>query len=248
MGLIAINTAVGIGLFIGLLVIWQKRRHVKDAKTYRYCYQQLVAILDRTTKKANAIELLSGKMLDSVVFEYYESTLKLLETLLEAMGKVTPFGVDPSSLDSALFLARDCEQRIARLEAAYTESLAGRIVDYEMLTEKRRRESTIEKLVGCYFCSRPFMEERFSQVRVRLEGEIKQVMSCAVCKEELETTKKVKVLYFMKDGKPIHWSEVADYQPSEDYWEINRKKLVRKMPKLELVPNISPEDSSNSPK
>jgi hypothetical protein len=39
----------------------------------------------------------------------------------------------------------------------------------------------------------------------------------------------------MKEGRQVHWSEVKDYSPSEDFWNINKRDAIRKTPKLELV-------------
>ena len=33
----------------------------------------------------------------------------------------------------------------------------------------------------------------------------------------------------------MHWSEVTDYSPSEDFWNINRRDAVHKTRRLELV-------------
>ena len=52
---------------------------------------------------------------------------------------------------------------------------------------------------------------------------------------ELEATKKVKVLYFLKEGRPVHWAEVSDYHPSEDFWNINHRDAVQKVRHLELI-------------
>src|SRR5262249_11693130 len=79
---------------------------------------------------------------------------------------------------------------------------------------------------GCYFCSRPVVANRFSLVKVKIDGQVKEVSGCKICKDELESSKKVKVLYFMKDGQPIHWSEVPDYKPSEDFWNINQQSAA----------------------
>jgi hypothetical protein len=116
--------------------------------------------------------------------------------------------------------------------------MRGRTVNFDALKASTFEAKKKPATTGCYFCSRPVLANRFSQVKVKIDGQVKEVMSCKICKEELESTKKVKVLYFMKDGHPVHWSQVPDYKPSEDFWNINKPgqpQAVQKTRKLELV-------------
>jgi hypothetical protein len=234
MGFVSITTAIAVGLFIALLAIWQKKRQITRAKQYRLSYIQLLAKLDQITTQLTIQGGFAKEISDNVVLDYYESTLRIFETLLEAIKHLPPFATEGNLLSSAYFLARECSERAAKIEQAFLEFRSGKEVSPELFTSSSTTPTRATSM-GCYFCSRPFVADKFSQVRVRVENEVKQVTACKVCKEELETTKKIKVLYFMKEGKPVHWSEVSDYTPAEDFWNINERKPVRKVRHLELV-------------
>lgn len=232
---VPLTTAVALGLFVIALHMWHQRRQLGDAKSYRARFVQLVAQLDTVTTSVNHLGGQVRQVKDSKLLDYYEGTLRILETLLSAVRKIPPFGTDPSQLDSAFFLVRDCRHRVGRTQQAFQDALRGREVRLEDLYGQAGLARQKPESAGCYFCSRPVIASRFANVKVRIDGDIKEVMSCKVCKDELESTKKVKVLYFMKDGKPVHWSEIGDYSPSEDFWNINKRDTILKTRKLELV-------------
>jgi len=229
---VPIATAVLASLVVFVLHYWHQRRQMDEARSYRARFVQLVAQLETITGAVNQLGTHARSIKEPKLLDYYESTLRVLETLLAAVAKIPAFGSDPTVLDSAFYLVKDCRQRIGRTQQGFQDALRGKKVKIEDLYAASKRP----ELEGCYFCSRPVLKSRFARCKVRIDGEVKDVLSCKVCKEELETTKKVKVLYFMKEGRPIHWSEVPDYQPSEDFWNINRKDAVQKTRKLELVP------------
>ncbi len=237
-------TALVLGLAVIGLHFVQQKHQVRDAKSYRGRFIQLVAQLETLTRAVNTIEAQAKLAKDGRVLDYFEGTLRVLETLLAAVRKIPPFGSDPTGLDSAFFLVRDCRERVGRAQQAFQDVIRGRTVNFGALhglpPESRKKPLV---MTGCYFCSRPVVANRFAQVKVKIDGQVKEVMSCKVCKDELETTKKVKVLYFMKEGHPVHWSLVADYKPSEDFWNINKPGqglAVHKTRRLELV--RSPQD------
>jgi len=229
-------TAFIVGMLMLALQALQRRRTRTGAGTYRARYVQLVSQLDASTVMANQMASYVRELKDEKLFAYYEGGLRILETLLSVVCKLPPFDENPEALDSALFLAKDTHSRLLRTQEAFRDGLAGRKVRYDKLYEQSASAEIAIK--GCYFCSRPYMVDRFSNVRVKIDGQTKEVVSCNVCKEELAHTKKVKVLYFLKDGKPIHWSDVSDYQPTEDFWNINKRGGIRKMRRLELVHSV----------
>lgn len=234
MGFVSIASAIAVSLFLGLLNLWHRRRQVFGAKRYRLRYIQLLVKLEQVTGQLTEYESLFKAIKNPVLFDYYESTLRIFETLLEALKLVPPFATDPKDLDAAYFLALDCSDRAYRIDHGLKSLASGHPLDGSIF-QLKSGEPKKQQTLGCYFCSRPFVQDRFSQVRVRIESEIKQVVACKVCQEELETTKKIKVLYFMKDDKPVHWSEIEDYVPAEDFWNINQRQIVRKTRHLELV-------------
>lgn len=236
---VPLTTAIALGLLVAILHMWHQRRQLGGAKSYRARFVQLVAQLDTVTTSVNQLGGQVRQVKDSKLLDYYEGTLRILETLLTAVRRIPPFGTEPSQLDSAFFLVRDCRHRVGRTQQAFQDALRGREVRLEELYGQsdlgRAGSKALPEPTGCYFCSRPVIASRFAKVKVKIDGEIKEVTSCKVCKDELESTKKVKVLYFMKEGKPVHWSEVADYHPSEDFWNINKRDAVMKTRKLELI-------------
>ncbi|MEZ4742835.1 MAG: hypothetical protein R3B45_10375 [Bdellovibrionota bacterium] len=224
-----IVTALVLALIIVFLHSLQNGREIRSTHTYRSRYLQIIGQLEGITQRILPMREDIAFVSDQKVLEYFESTLKAFELVLKAMQSVSPFGSDPTDLNSVGFLTRDCEQRIGRTQKAIADSVKGRSVD---LDKMYGRKKAIER--GCYFCSRPTVNDKFSRVRVKLDGVSREVLSCNVCKKELKNSKKVKVLHLQKDGKTVHWSECDDYVPSEHYWNINKQedKQVRK---LELV-------------
>lgn len=229
-------TALVVAISILLLQGWQRRRRADNAKIYRARFVQLVAQLDTVSRTANQLEMLARTVREPKLLDYYEGCLKLLENLLHAVTKLQRFGTEPAALDAAFFLVKDLRGRIGRSQQAFQDAMRGRQIRWdELYAANVAKSSSFPLPTGCYFCSRPVIVDRFAKVKVRLDGQVREVVSCRICREELETTKKVKVLYFMKNGRPVHWSDVKDYSPSEDFWNINKREPLRKTTKLELI-------------
>ncbi len=225
-----------VGLVVAVLHYFHGRRQQDSTRVYRSKYIQLVSQLDSITASVNHLNGNAPKIADPRILDYFEKTMKILETLLGAVRRLPPFGKDPFELNPAFFLARDCRDRVIKAQKSFKAHLRGKSVDTDALLGTKGRAS------GCYFCSRPVVANKFSEVSVKLDGEVKEVYSCTICRKELEKTKKVKVLYFMKSGQPVHWSQVDSYVPSEDYWSINKHKPIRKTKHLELVQPTPPEE------
>jgi hypothetical protein len=225
------GTALLLGAIVFGMGFWQKRSDFFSAKSYRARYLQIVSQLECVTLGLRQLEEYVPKLSEAKVLDYYESSLRILETLLQTMRRIPPFGADPGILSSAGFLVKDCEKRVERTKTAFRENLRGKSINFEQLYG--RPSKTLE--TGCYFCSRPFIMDRFSRVKVKLDGETKEVLSCNTCKEELKSSKKVKVLHLVKDGKTIHWSESSDYVPTDHYWNINKRESKPIVRKLELI-------------
>ncbi|MBM4251059.1 MAG: hypothetical protein FJ146_03735 [Deltaproteobacteria bacterium] len=226
-----ITAAVVIGLGY-LLYTWQRQRQVSGAQAYRKRFLQVVTQLETVTKGVtdigNSLQTLQvrlGTRYPSWIklFDYYEATLALCETVLIATRKLEPFGTSPSALDSVLFLIRDLRERVGRLELVVRQMIGGELPDLGIL--QVQADGPLTSVVkGCYFCSRPVIADKQTEVRVRLDGQLRQVHGCKVCRDELTSTRKVKVLHFMIEGQPVHWSQVNDYRPNEDFWSINQEQ------------------------
>lgn len=226
-----LGTALILSLVVFSFSFWQRRRDYFSVKAYRAKYLQIVSQLEAVTISVRQLEELVPRIGEARVLDYYEGSLRIIETLLQTMAKIPPFGADPEILGSASFLVRDCEKRVERTKVAFRESLKGKNINFDQLYG--RRSPLIEK--GCYFCSRPLITDRFSRVKVKIDGETKDVLSCNTCKQELKTSKKVKVLHLVKDGKTIHWSEASDFVPTDHYWNINKRDSIPNVRKLELI-------------
>jgi len=225
-----------LALCLGAVHLWHERSQRNTARVYRARFIQLVSQLDSITIVVNNLGGHASRVKDSKVLDYYESNLRILETLLMSIKRLPPFGSVPGHLDPAFALAKDLRDRVQRTQRAFRSALLGKEVKLQELV------GAVGASSGCYFCSRPMISNRFSKVKVKIDGDVKDVVSCKICRSELETTKKVKVLYFMKNERPVHWSEVTDYVPSEDFWSINKRKPVRKETRLELVHSDNTRD------
>ena len=230
--------ASAVALVWAVLHRWQQKQQIRHAVMYHAKYQQLVAQLDTITQAVNQFAPLARDTRDHLILDYYETLLQMMETLLAAVTKLPPFGTNPSTLNAAFYLVKDCRHRAGQLHQAFQDKFRGRKVQLNAPRPGKSGKPTnpVAALTqGCYFCSRPLIRTQSAKVKVRIDQSIKEVMACSVCKEELAQTKKVKVLYFMKSGQPVHWSKVADYKPSEDYWNINKRQPIRKTRQLELI-------------
>ncbi len=191
-------------------------------------------ILERLEQLSFRVERLAATVANKSPgsLAHLERLVSSFELIVLAFGQLPPFGTDPSQLDSAEFLVKDTEDRATELEillglrspTAITR-MASLLRDGIARATNRPVPKAATPDRGCYFCSRPFHLdlEKFSQVKVRLEGATRDVFSCGPCKDKLEETKKIKVLYFLHDGQPTHWSQLPGYVPSESYWDINGK-------------------------
>lgn len=221
-------------LLAGLLYILQLIQRNQQASRfdrYRSDYLTLVRRTESVTGRFNKVAGAMDGRVSKEWLDYYEASLRLLENLLTMFKELEPFGQDLEVLNSAHFLLKDCQTRLDRIEQALKQMLKGRAVDQRKLYGWARQKVPI----GCYFCSRPFLYARFKQVKVRIDQKVSEVYSCEKCRSQLEKTGQVKVLYFLKDGKQVHWSELSDYNPVHDYWNVNRKTVLMKQTPLELV-------------
>ena len=232
-------TAAVISLGLLTALVWQRRQQRNGVQLYRIRFLTLVDQLDGLTVSVNRLGRIAQKVGEPKLLDYYEATLTLMEILLQAINEVAPYGRDPASLDSAFHLVKDTKKRLTRIQMGFADTLKGRPLKKNDLYDRPSSP------LGCYFCSRPKIAQRFSKVRVRLDGKVREVASCEICKGELKQTKKVKVLYFMKDGQPVHWSDVSDYQPNQEYWLINHRTPIIRTRHLELIHSV-PSEPLNS--
>lgn len=225
--------ALVLAIMLAIAQLATRTQHTDRAKMYRHQYSLLIRQTDAVTTALNKLAAQVPQQRDPKILDYYESCLKMLETLLLALTKIPPFGTEVPTLKSALFLVNECQTRTQRVERAFSEHREGRHVSFEDLHALPKIRELLPE--GCYFCSKPPKEAKLTRVRVKVETEVKQVDACDVCAEQLRKTKKVKVLFFMKDGKAKHWSDVSEYRPSQDYFNLNSPENALNKRKLELV-------------
>ncbi|MEY4631553.1 MAG: hypothetical protein RIQ81_1673 [Pseudomonadota bacterium] len=226
--------AIAGGILIALVLmstgIDQAGRH--RAMTYRSRRSRLIERMEALHRRlaALAARFEKGDRLEGSMVRDLEKLVGSFETIVTAFSRIPAFGTDASLLDSADFLVKDCEERLRQMEiqgGLRSRAVITRVAQLLASSLSGQRRPGERPPRGCYFCSRPFHEDLqgFSQVRVRVERDTLDVFSCAGCKDRLEETKKIKVLYFLNEGRPQHWSQVAGYVPSEAYWNLNRHRL-----------------------
>ena len=124
----------------------------------------------------------------------------------------------------------DAAVRLKRIEKAVKVSLKGKMVNYGKLYDWKLETNDVK---GCYFCSRPFDANDFQIVKTKIHSVTIKVWGCRVCRGQLKKDRKVKVLYFLKKGQPVHWQHVKEYTPSNDFWNLNQPEPTK--PDLRLV-------------
>lgn len=223
--------AIGLAIILAILYGAQRRRQQQRPQQYRAYYLNLIEKIEIITLELNQLAVVVPNIHDPKLLDYYESCLSLLENLLSMFQKLEPFDTDMVVINSANFLLKDCERRVKRTKQAFRQVARGKTIDMNRVYGQKKHQVPF----GCYFCSRPFLYRGFSKISARLDGKVLQVFSCDLCKDELKSSKKVKVLYFLKDDQAVHWSELSEYNPIHDFWNINRKTVLMKAVKLERI-------------
>lgn len=259
--------AILAGLFIVFSVLWSGghgKAGRKRAETYHKRRKHIISTIDqlhmRLMKLAQAVPDVrassGGPVGDSANHRLaaLERLVRSFEAIVSAFVGVPVFGTDPAELDSAAYLLADFSKKLSRAEMQVGirwTTPAVRIAKLMSIVRgvsEPARQGPNLTAPGCYFCSRPFHVDlsKFSLVRVKVENKVREVFSCDVCKESLERTKKVKVLYFMQDGQPVHWAEISKGFPGEQFWHINSgsdSDTSARRGALRLVPSELPDRS-----
>jgi len=145
--------------------------------------------------------------------ERFESWLGLYETLLKVMIDTDELQLRPDQIRLAFYLTEQCEQKLAALDADLSVGALPK------KTGAPLRSVPDLDFRGCYFCSRPFRGFNLKQARVKLDGKVREVISCETCVNDLRSRKKVKILFFLIDDKPVHWSKYSAYDPVRHFRE-----------------------------
>lgn len=219
----------------GLMVaafFWSERRRRGAFRNAHVRMEDLMARFDEIAARLNDLAPVAAKIRDPKVLQYYEQSLGLFEKLLSLIHAIPDFRQEPASMRAALHLAKECSDRTDRIAKALDAALSGDSLDYGALYGWKRRP---REILGCFFCSRPYEAPTFRIVGTKVAGRRIHAYACAVCRERLERERKADVLYFKKDGQPVHWTQVAEYKPSSDYWDLNAGARARSLGPLEVV-------------
>lgn len=241
--MILVLGAIAAGILIALVVLATGLDHSerRRAMDYRSRWRGIVEQLEfQAGRIGELVATLGGRADPGTGLVAVEKVVATFELVVTAFARLPAFGTDPGHLDSAEFLVKDCADRVTELEIRFglrsptVMTRVARLIGMGIRRKGKAAGSGPGR--GCYFCSRPFHFdlENFAQVKVRIEGVTREVFSCGPCKDSLEETKKIKVLYFLSEGQPTHWSKVPGYVPSEEYWNLNRS-LPKPSRNLRLV-------------
>lgn len=203
------------------------------AMSYRKQYQQLIARIDMCVTRLNVLGNLVPQVKDPKVLDQFESCLRMTEALLSALVKIPSFSFKPEMVGHVQPLVLKTEEKI---QGAY-EKFKTAIEDKPLfgpLIDKWQKDTDIPAK-GCYFCSRPFMKAYFKPAHLKVDGIKVRVFGCQICVAELRANRKVKVLYFIEYGQPVHWALVESYRPLEQYWNLNKRKTSQVTKDFELV-------------
>jgi hypothetical protein len=192
------------------------------ANSYRNQFERLMQELDRLVTRANRLELLATDTKETVLLEHYHSAIKMIETLLSAIKKLSPHGNEVDILEAPFFLVGDINSRLGKIEAAMQKGRRGRPHNF---SEAALPSS--HSFIGCHFCSKPFETKGFGKVRVKIDKKNEDVTACYHCRKKLLSTRKARVLFFTENGVQVHWSLAKTWTPSPEYWNINREDVSK---------------------
>jgi|GEM_PF-2394471 hypothetical protein len=230
--------AVGLGL---MARGYRLSRLPERAYSYRRRYIQIVAQIELAVLKLNSLGNLVPHVKNTRVLDDYESCLRMMETLLTALTRLPNFGFDPRLLGQVVPLVRRVSVKTEETYGKFKRAIEERPLFAHLLP--RWQEETSIPAEGCYFCSRPFMKAYFKKASIKVDGIRLTVYGCHICIAQLKARRKIKVLYFLEQGRPVHWSLVDGYKPMEQFWDLNRRKATYKMPEIEFEQN-SPQAES----
>jgi hypothetical protein len=205
---------ISIVLAVVLLVL--QRQDSNRARRVRYRFIQLykaqLADLDRLRIQLIKIfESLSSQGAGEPELELYERAVQDFERLLISMRAIPLSNPNFDLIKAASLLVKNSTKQIERLQA--------RIVEAKQAGMTSNKTTT--RMAGCYFCSKPAVSEPLRRVRLKIDGETKQVIGCLVCRTAMKQNRTAKVLFFNKNGQSLHWSQIEDFKPEESYFQIN---------------------------
>jgi len=200
--------ATGVIWFFGTL---ESKDSAASSVQFFKRYRGALGELDQARKLL--IQLLDSvsKTSDVSILKSFEKLVSDFERILLRFRDLPRFSTDLKALESILKLVREVKQRATEVQmhlAQLNPNIGAS--DQERLSAK-----------GCYFCSSPPVRTPLKSTKVKIESKVVTVDGCETCRNALKDGKKIKVLFFQKDGQQIHWSELDEYRPSAEYFSIN---------------------------
>lgn len=212
-------------IIVAFLYVRNQRKRLLAHKLAekRKRYQNLILQLEAIQKQLNEVNPSLHLIKNNTIIDEIDKTVAFMYTLAEAISHIHPRDIRDDSLNSALILARDCQNQTLKARNMVDMYFGSKTTAIPVITPKE----TLAK-AGCYFCSRPFISGPPNGVKVKIDNEEKSTLACNNCYHLLKQKKKIKVLHFMQDGKAIHWTENINYKPSEQFWRINEGENIIK--------------------
>ena len=226
------SVLVAVGFIMVFHALYLKALPEK-AYSYRRRYQQLIARIEMAVVPLNTLGNLVPHVKDGKVLDEFESCLRMMEVLLTAITRLPHFGLEDKLVGEVQPILMKTEEKIDLTYNRFKAAIEDK-PKFSHLLERWRLE-TLVPAKGCYFCSRPFMKAYFRPATLKVDGIKLKVMGCQICVMELKTHKKIKVLYFIEHGQPVHWTLVEAYRPMERYWDLNKQKSSYVIKDVELV-------------
>lgn len=227
-----ITMAVLCFVFLGLLfLMFRRQRNHTKVVNYRRLYIQYVAKIETMTVQVNQLGTLVVHLKTEAALDYYEDTLKMLETLLNALNKVPPLSDRGELVRSMEPMVENLSKRIHKCHDKFQRELSGQGLQ-SMIKDLGKSHLPV---TGCYFCSRPFSPKNFKKISIKFQGQKMSVYGCPSCRAELKSKRSVDILHFVQNNRSVHWSELPQYDPTRDYWSLNSRRTKKTRPQLELV-------------
>lgn len=226
-----------LGLVVGGYYLYSSLKHGQSETNQFKLFQKLVTELESATLIANRLGLKHKEMKDDKWLANYETNLRMLENIMDSAKKINPKSGDRYTLRSLFMLTKECNKRFRRNMKSFTASQKGGLKEFLQSTK------AVEFPTGCYFCSKPFDIIAFKIVKVKVDGKLVKPYACSTCREQLNQKKKIKVLHFMHEGEPVHWSQLPGYLPEQHFFSLNSPFSKHKKPVLALV--YSKKDGNN---
>ncbi len=228
---------VGIGFVMMMQAVYLKALPRK-AHSYRRRYQQLIARVEMCVVRLNTLGNLVPHVKSPKVLDEFEACLRMMEVLLSALVRLPHFGYEAGLVGQVQPILLKTEEKIDLAYNRFKTSIEDK-PSLGHLLEKWQTETGVP-VKGCYFCSRPYMKAYFKTATLKVDGIRLQVSGCQTCVAELKANRKIKVLYFIEHGQPVHWTLVESYRPMEQYWDLNKRKSSYVLKDMELLQEQKP--------